>query len=107
MDEGSQDNQDIVVLPDHLFRHTLELDDLKCRVQQAQSEKAFQMEEWKEKYELIMDNGTWTLNGRTIIPEDDDLQCEIMAASYDHVTAGHLLQLQGAVWLMSLQVRFQ
>ena len=62
MDEGSQDNQDIVVLPDHLFCHALELDDLECRVQQAQSEKAFQMEEWKDKYRLIMDNGTWTLN---------------------------------------------
>ena len=61
MDEGSQDNQDIVVLPDHLFCCALELDDLERRVQQAQSEKAFQMEEWKEKYGLIIDNGTVTI----------------------------------------------
>ena len=73
MDEGSQDNQDIVVLPDHLFCHALELDDLERRVQQAQSGNAFQMEEWKEKYGLIMDNGTWALNGRAIVPESDDL----------------------------------
>ena len=72
-DEGSQDNQDIMVLPDHLFCHALELDDLERRVQWAQSEKTFQMEEWKEKYGLIMDNGTWTLNGRAIVPEDDKL----------------------------------
>jgi hypothetical protein len=62
-----------VVLPDHLFCRALELDDLERRVQRAQSEKTFQMEEWKEKYGLIMDNGTWTLNGRTIVPENDDL----------------------------------
>ena len=65
MDEGSQDNQDIVVLPDHLFCHALELDNLERRVQWAQSEKTFQMEEWKEKYGLIMDNGTWMLRPST------------------------------------------
>ena len=54
MDEGSQDNQDIVVLPDHLFCCALKLDNLERRVQRAQSEKAFQMEEWKEKYGLIV-----------------------------------------------------
>ena len=36
-----------------------------------------------------MDNGTWTLNGCTIVPENDDLWCKITAASYDHATAGH------------------
>ena len=81
MDEGSQDNQDIVVLPDHLFCRALELDDLERRIQQAQSEKAFQMEEWKDKYRLIMDNGTWALNRRTIVPENDNLRHKIMAAS--------------------------
>jgi hypothetical protein len=47
------------------------------------------MEEWKEKYGLIIDNGTWTLNGRAIVPENDDLRREIVAASHDHATAGH------------------
>jgi hypothetical protein len=72
-DEGSQDNQDIIILPNHLFCQALKLDELKRKVQQAQLEKTFQMEEWKEKYELITDNGTWTLNGQAIVPEDDKL----------------------------------
>jgi hypothetical protein len=35
-DEGSEDNQDVVVLPDHLFACTMDTGDLKQRIQKAQ-----------------------------------------------------------------------
>ena len=47
------------------------------------------MKEWKDKYKINMDNGTWVQNGREVIPEDIELRQEILKASHDHTMVGH------------------
>ena len=84
-----QDNQDVTVLPNHLFCHALQLEDLEQQVWQAQKQHPFQLEEWKDKYEINMSNGMWVQNGRGVVPEDLELRREIVRASHDHATAGH------------------
>jgi Integrase zinc binding domain len=88
-DEGSQDNQDITVLPNHLFCRALQLEDLEQRVQQAQKQHPFQLEEWKNKYEINVSDGMWVQNGRGVVPEDPELRREILRASHDHAMVGH------------------
>jgi hypothetical protein len=44
-DEGSQDNQDVTVLLNHLFCCALQLEDLEQQVWQAQKQHPFQLEE--------------------------------------------------------------
>ena len=89
-DEGSEDNQDVLVLPNHLFCRALDLGDLERQVYEGQRWGTFKLEEWKEKYKLLKDREMWTMNGWAVVPDNDKLRRKIMASIHDHTTAGHL-----------------
>ena len=72
-DEGSKDNQDVVVLPDHLFVQTMDTGDLKWRIQQAQEANKKTMRQWEEPYSLTREQGVWVMRGRVVVPEDTSL----------------------------------
>ena len=88
-DEGSEDNQDMLVLSNHLFCHALDLGDLEQQVYEGQRWGIFKLEEWKEKYELLKDREMWTMNGQAVVSDNDELRRKIMASTHDHATAGH------------------
>ena len=58
------------------------------------------MEEWKEKYKLLNDEGVWTMNGWAVIPENNELRRRIMASAHDHIIAGHP-EIKGTLWLVA------
>ena len=73
MDEGLEDNQDIVVLPDHLFARTIDMGDLKQCIQKAQESDKKTMLQWEEPYSLTREQGIWVMRGRVVVPEDTAL----------------------------------
>ena len=88
-DEGSEDNQDVVVLPDHLFTWNINTSDLKQRIQKVQASGEKVMLQWEEPHSLTREQGVWVMRGCVVVPEDTDLRHEILKLTHDHPTAGH------------------
>ena len=51
-DEGSEDNQDVVVLPDYLFAWTMDTSNLEQRIHKAQELNEKTMLQWEEPHSL-------------------------------------------------------
>ena len=88
-DEGSQDNQDVVVLPDHLFCRTITLDVFEHQIRSAQEAHSVWVFEQAEQQELEEAEGIWHKGGRAVVPPDENLRREILKNAHDHRTAGH------------------
>ena len=88
-DEGLEDNQDVVVLPDHLFAHVADTGDLRRCILKAQESNEKTMMQWEEPYSLIRGQGGWVMRGRLVVPEETTLHQEILKLMHDHLTAGH------------------
>jgi hypothetical protein len=73
-DEGSQDNQDVVILPDHLFVNAIETRTLTERVQIYQQHQEGLMKEWSKTSEVTKEDGVWQKDGRLVVPEDETLR---------------------------------
>ena len=58
-DEGSQDNQDVVVLPDHPFVNALESRTLAEQIQVYQQHQEGLMKDWSETSGITKDDGVW------------------------------------------------
>ena len=68
-----KNNENVTVLPDRLFAHALNLEDLDQEVRQSQGKLS---EEWKEQYGLINSEEGWTRQGQLVvgdIPDDAQL----------------------------------
>ena len=88
-DEGSEDNQDVVVLPDHLFTRVVDTEDLKWRILKAQEANEKTMMRWEDPYSLTREQRTWVMRGHLVVPEETTLCQEILKLTHDHLTAGH------------------
>jgi hypothetical protein len=88
-DEGSEDNKDVIVLPNHLFCCALMLEELESTIHATQGEHTSKLREWEETYEITSHEGIWVMNARAVIPEDQELRCQVVATAHDHATAGH------------------
>ena len=62
-DKGSQDNQDVVVLPDHLFVNAIETRTLTERVQIYQQHQEGLMKDWSKTSEAVKEDGVWRKDG--------------------------------------------
>ena len=88
-DEGSQDNQDVVVLPDHLFCRAVTLDIFEQQIRSTQEAHSVWVFEQNEQQGLEETDGIWHKQGRAVVPPDEDLRREILRNAHDHRTAGH------------------
>ena len=88
-DEGSRDNQDVVVLPDHLFCRTIALDTFEQQIQSAQEAHSVWVFEQAEQQRLEEEDGVWHKEGHAVVPPDEDLRREILKNAHDHRVAGH------------------
>ena len=81
-----KNNENVMVLPDQLFAHALNLEDLDQEVQQSQGKLP---EEWKEHYGLDdLDEG-WTRQGQLAVGDTPELHHRLVAAHHGYATAGH------------------
>ena len=88
-DEGSQDNQDVVMLPDHLFCHAVTLDIFEQQIRSAQEAHSVWVFEQTEQQQLEEVDRIWHKEGRAVVPPDEGLRREILKNTHDHHVAGH------------------
>ena len=87
--EGSQDNQDVVVLPDHLFVNAIETRMLTEHVQIYQQHQKGLMKDWSKTSETTKKDKVWRRDRQLVVPEDETLWQEVGFLVHDHVLAGH------------------
>ena len=88
-DTGSADNEDITVLPPHLFVNATDLLSMEQRVYDEQREHEEQMENLQKEYPLDSVDQKWFNRGRPVVPDDEELKREILRHFHDHELAGH------------------
>jgi hypothetical protein len=81
-----KNNENITVLPNQLFAHTLNLEDLDQEVRQSQEKLP---KEWKEQYNLIESEEGWMRQGQLAVGDTPELCHRLTAAHHDHTMAGH------------------
>ena len=88
-DEGSQDNQNVIVLPDHLFCHAITIDAFEQQIRSTQEAHGMWIYEQAEQHQLEEGDGIWHKEGRVVVPPDNDLRRDILRNAHDHCAAGH------------------
>ena len=88
-DNGTSDNEDVVVLSPELFANATELLDLEKRVFTTQEEHRNKMEKLQGDFLLDKIDEKWFHHGRPIVPEIEELQRQLLLQYHDHPLAGH------------------
>jgi hypothetical protein len=83
------DNEDITVLPPHLFVNTTDLLSMEQRVYDEQGEHEEQMKNLQKEHPLDLVNQKWFNRGRPVVPDDEELKRGILRHFHDHELAGH------------------
>jgi hypothetical protein len=86
VDRSVKNNENITVLPDHLFAHALSLDALDREVVQSQAEMP---PSWKEQYAIEDLGEGWERQGQLVVGDTPELRHCLVAAHHNHATAGH------------------
>jgi hypothetical protein len=86
VDRSVKNNENITVLPDHLFARALNLDNLDQEVRQSQEELP---QLWKEQYAIKDLEEGWTRQGQLVVGDTPELHRRLVVAHHDHATAGH------------------
>ena len=81
-----RNNENVTVLPNQLFAHALNLEDLDQVVRQSQERLP---EEWKEQYGLIVSEEGWTRQGQLAVGDSPELCHRLTATHHDQAMAGH------------------
>ena len=88
-DDGSDDNEQIVALPDHLFLCQVTTASLLEHVSAAQNILAHQVKDLASHFPLESHNHHWWHMGRLVIVDNNDLKREVVSQYHDAPTAGH------------------
>jgi hypothetical protein len=89
-DNGSKDNEDMVMLPDHLFIRIIKVLGFDSMVMVLQKQQATLMKEWEKEHNLQVDKDRCFRKGITlVVPPDDKLQRDLVELMHNSPTAGH------------------
>jgi hypothetical protein len=78
-DDSSLDNQDITVLPPHLFIHASTISNLEQLILDAQLVNPNLLHQWASCFNLIESNSTWYHSSALVVMEDNDLRREVLS----------------------------
>ena len=87
--DGSDDNDQVVALPNHVFIRNISTDTLWGRVASAQDRDTSSVQEWSKSFPLVLHNHHWWNDGRLVVVENDELRRGIVSQYHDSPTAGH------------------
>ena len=73
-DTGTRDNDNITVLPEHLFLNAVDILDIEQEVYKEQEQQETKIRELGKEYPLDQMDRRWFYHGRPIVPEDQELQ---------------------------------
>jgi Integrase zinc binding domain len=88
-DDGSLDNQDVTVLPPHLFLHAATISDLEQLVLDAQLANPDLLRIWASHFNLTEFDTAWYHSSALVVVEDNELRREVSSLYHDHRLAGH------------------
>jgi RNase H-like domain found in reverse transcriptase/Integrase zinc binding domain len=88
-DDSSLNNQDITVLPPHLFIHASTISDLEQLVLDAQLARPDLLHTWASRFNLTESDSTWYRGSALVVVEDNELRREVSSLYHDHRLAGH------------------
>jgi hypothetical protein len=82
------DNEDVLVLLDHLFINAMQLGGLEAEVVEQQRDRP-EIEEWRMTWLIIEKEGVLLHHGQVVVPEVCALQCQLLEQYHNHITVGH------------------
>jgi RNase H-like domain found in reverse transcriptase len=88
-DDGSLDNQDVTVLPPHLFIHASTVSDLEQLVLDAQLTHPNLLHIWASRFNLTESDSAWYHGSALVVVEDNELRREVSSLYHNHCLAGH------------------
>jgi Integrase zinc binding domain len=88
-DNGSLDNQDITILPPHLFIHASTVSDLEQLVLDAQLVNPDLLHLWASCFNLTESDSVWYHGSTLVVVEDNELRREVSSLYHDHHLVGH------------------
>jgi hypothetical protein len=89
LETGERDNEDVLVFPERLFVQAVDILSIEEVVKKAQEERQEQIEKWRKEFATDTINEDEYYQGRLVVPEDRDLQRQILERCHDHQLAGH------------------
>ena len=78
VENGENDNEDVQVLPDHLFARALITTNLDDEVWYQQSRHMNQIHEWSTKYAFEEIDHRWFYKARPVVPDSDELRRSLL-----------------------------
>jgi hypothetical protein len=87
--DGYLDNQDITVLPLHLFVHVATVSNIEQLVLDAQLAHPNLLHIWATHFNLSSSNSTWYHGSTLVVMEDNKLRREVLSLYHNHCLAGH------------------
>ena len=88
-DNGTSDNEDVIVLGLELFANATELLNLEKKVFAEQKEHRNEIEKLWEDFPLNKVDGKWFHHGRPIVPKVEELRQQLLLQYHNHPLAGH------------------
>jgi Integrase zinc binding domain len=88
-DDGSLDNQDIMVLPPHLFIYMFTISDLEQLILDAQLAHPELLHTWSSHFNLTKSNSAWYHSSALVVVEDNKLRREVSSLYHNHCLMGH------------------
>jgi RNase H-like domain found in reverse transcriptase/Reverse transcriptase (RNA-dependent DNA polymerase)/Integrase zinc binding domain len=88
-DDGSLDNQDVTVLPPHLFIHASTVSDLEQLILDAQLACPDLLHTWASCFHLTESDSAWYHGSALVVVEDNALRREVSSLYHDHCLARH------------------
>jgi transposase InsO family protein len=88
-DDGSKDNQDVTVLPPHLFTRAMTLSSLDERAKACQLKNQTLLNRWAQTFSLKREGDLFWYGDRLVIVEDLPLRRGVISLYHDSTTAGH------------------
>jgi Integrase zinc binding domain len=88
-DDSSLDNQDVTILPPHLFIHASTVSDLEQLVLDAQLVNPALLHQWVSHFNLTEIDSAWYHSSTLVVMEDNELRREVLSLYHDHRLAGH------------------
>jgi hypothetical protein len=87
--DGSNDNKDVVALPDHLFLCQISTVMLWDKVAHTQHLLAHLIQDLSTRFPLNSENHHWWHSGHLVVVKNDKLRRKIVSQYHDALIAGH------------------
>ena len=88
-DDGSQDNEELITLPDSLFARALTIGKEEKQIREQQQEDKSLFDEWKKVHQCEEEDGILFRKGALVVTSGKEIHQSLLQRYHDGPTAGH------------------